>query len=187
MAHVYEPEFPSGAGAGRAAEHEPERPVAEVLKDIAGNIQEIVRTEVRLARAEIRQRASAIAKAGAVLSAGAVIVFYSLGFLFVTVYNLLGLVMPLWGAALLIFVALGLISGALIGVGVSRIRKINPLPERAVAEAKATVDQATSSARQVAQGTMMDARDTVQAAKKAAVDTVQSVKEEAKWIRDQNR
>ncbi|HWR53041.1 MAG TPA: phage holin family protein [Bryobacteraceae bacterium] len=194
MANVYEPEFPSGAGAGRALERAPERSVADVVKDIVGNIQEIVRTEVRLARAEIREKIAATARASAVLAVGAVIVFYALGFLLVSIYNLLSLAMPFWGAALVMFIGLGVISGIMIAVGISRLRKIKPMPERAVAVAKATVEDTSAAAKDAAQGAMNDAKGTVEAAKRTAADTVQTVKEsmqtvkeDAKWSRNQNR
>ena len=48
-----------------------ERPMTEVLKDIIGNVQEMVRSEVRLARVELREEASKTARAGAMLAAGA--------------------------------------------------------------------------------------------------------------------
>lgn len=193
MANVYEPEFISGAGAGRALEREPERSVADVVKDIVTNIQEIVRTEVRLARAEIKEKVAATARAGAVLAAGAIVVFYALGFLLVSIYNLLALAMPYWGAALVMFVGLGIISGIMLAVGISRLRQIKPMPERAVAVAKATVEDTSMAAREAAQGTMNDAKGSVEAAKRTAADTVQTVKdsvqtvkEDAKWSRNQN-
>jgi uncharacterized membrane protein YqjE len=194
MANVYEPEFPSGVGAGRALEREPERSLAEVVKDIVTNIQEIVRTEVRLARAEIREKVASTARAGGVLAVGAVVVFYALGFLLVSIYNLLSLVMPFWGAALVMFIGLGIISGIMIAVGISRLRKIKPVPERAVAVARATVEDTSAAAKEAAQGAMSDAKGSVEAAKRTAADTVQSVKEsvqtvkeDAKWSRNQNR
>ncbi len=194
MANVYEPELPSGTGAGRALEREPERSVADVVKDIVTNIQEIVRTEVRLARAEIREKISATARAGAVLAVGAVVVFYALAFLLVSIYNLLSLAMPFWGAALVMFIGLGIISGIMIAIGISRLRKIKPMPERAVAVAKATVEDTSAAAKEAAQGTMSDAKGSVEAAKRTAADTVQAVKdsvqtvkEDAKWSRNQNQ
>ena len=49
-----------------------ERPMTEVFKDIIGNVQEMVRSEVRLARAEMRDEVSKTARSGAMLAAGAV-------------------------------------------------------------------------------------------------------------------
>ena len=50
----------------------PDRSFADVLQDIVGNIQEIVRSEVRLAKAEISEEARKAKPAGLSIAAGAV-------------------------------------------------------------------------------------------------------------------
>ena len=50
-----------------------ERSVSDVLQDIFGNVQDIVRSEVRLAQAEIKTEAAKTARAAKSLIAGAVL------------------------------------------------------------------------------------------------------------------
>ncbi len=182
MADVYPYEFPPG---------EPERSIADVMKEIVAHVQEIVRSELLLARVEMREKISAIGKAGAVLGAGAALVFYALGFLFVAIYNALAAAMAPWIAALIMFIGLGLISGVLIMMGVKRIRRVSLTPARTIQvarkvaggtaqTAKARMNETITSARQ-------DAKETVETARQAARDSVETVKEEAKWIRNQTK
>ncbi len=172
MAEPYGPKLPSGAGAGQAPEPErfvreaaPERPVQDVVKDIVGNVQEIVRSEIRLARTELRDKASAGSKAAAMIAAGGVLALYALGFLFVAIYVALDAVLWAWLSALIVFVVLGLIGGGLYMAGKSRLRSIRPVPERTVLTAKETVKTVTSNAQ----------------------DTAKTVKEEVQWTRNRVR
>src|SRR5881397_2857072 len=61
-----------------------ERSFSSVLEDIVGNIQGIIRSEVRLAKAEVQEEAGKAGKAARLLGVGAVLAFYATGFLFLT-------------------------------------------------------------------------------------------------------
>ena len=49
-----------------------ERSIADVLSDIAGNIQQIVRAEMRLAKAELREDLAKVRSAVVLFACGAV-------------------------------------------------------------------------------------------------------------------
>jgi len=115
-----------------------ERPVTEVFKDIVGNVQEMVRSEVRLARAEMSEEISKTTRAGAMLAAGAVLAAIAGVFLLVCLAQLLGLVMPAWAATLLIAVLLGIGAAVLISTGKSRLRV--PTPEKTIENVKENVE-----------------------------------------------
>lgn len=133
-----QPGFPSGAGAGRA--REPERSLGEVVKDIVSNVQEIVRSEVRLASVEMREKAVSTLKAGVKVAVGAVIGLYCLGFLLITIYKALNLVVAPWLSALFLFIVLGIIAAVLLAGGIRRIRNIKAKPERTVQSVKEDVE-----------------------------------------------
>jgi Flp pilus assembly protein TadB len=146
MADVYEPELPSGTGAGRARERAPEpeasltgRSAVDIIKDIVGNIQEIIRSELRLAKAEMTQKISEGSRAGILMAAGAVIGLYALAFFLVCIYNALSIVIWPWLSALIIGFVLGVTAFCVLGVGYSRFRKLNPKPEQTVAAVKEDV------------------------------------------------
>ena len=115
-----------------------ERPMAEVLKDIIGNVQEMVRSEVRLAKVEIREEASKTARAGAMLAAGGVIGLMAAGFLLVCIAQLLDLVMPDWAAALLVGSALGITAAVLLTNGRANLRM--PVPDKTIENVKENVE-----------------------------------------------
>jgi uncharacterized membrane protein YqjE len=115
-----------------------ERPVTEVFKDIIGNVQEMVRSEVRLARAEMSQEVAKTARAGAMLAAGAVLGAIAGVFLLVCLAQLLGLVMPSWAATLLVGVVVGIAGFVLISSGKSRLRV--PTPDKTIENVKENVE-----------------------------------------------
>jgi len=115
-----------------------DRPMAEVFRDIIGNVQEMVRSEVRLARVEIRDEASKTARAGAMLAAGAVLAMIAGVFLLVCVAQLLDLIMPDWAAALVVALALGIPAALLITKGRDRLKV--PMPEKTIENVKENVE-----------------------------------------------
>jgi uncharacterized membrane protein YqjE len=115
-----------------------ERPMTEVVRDIIGNIQEMVRSEARLARVEIREETAKTTRAGAMLAAGAVCGILGAVFVLVCVAQLLDLVMPDWAAALLIGLVLGIAAIVLISKGRQRLHL--PVPEKTIENVKENVE-----------------------------------------------
>lgn len=110
-----------------------ERPVTQVLQDIAANLQEIVRSEVRLARAEIKQEAGVAARASTAMACGIVLAIYALGFLLLAlVYGLALLIASWWIAALIVGAGLTVPALVLLGIGRARLQAINPSAERTI-------------------------------------------------------
>jgi Putative Actinobacterial Holin-X, holin superfamily III len=79
-----------------------ERPVAAVVSDIVGNVQEIVRSEVRLAKAQIKNEAVEAASSATRLAYGTVLALYAIGLLLAAAVCLLSQFMPAWIAALVV-------------------------------------------------------------------------------------
>jgi uncharacterized membrane protein YqjE len=116
-----------------------ERPFSDIVSDIVAHSQEIVRSEVRLAKAEIKQEASKAARASTMLVAGALLGVIALGFFLWTAVYALALVMPFWAAALIVALVLAIVAGALASMGWAKIRQVNPQPEKAKQEVKEDV------------------------------------------------
>jgi uncharacterized membrane protein YqjE len=106
------------------------RSVSDVLQDILGNLQDIVRSEVRLAKIEFKTEASKAAQAGKPLMAGMALSIYALGMLLLALVYGLSLVLPPWMAALSIGVVLSLMAAILIGIGRARLRIVSPRAEK---------------------------------------------------------
>jgi len=114
-----------------------ERSMGDVVKDIISNVQEMVRSEVRLARAEIRQDMTESMAAGKLLAAGAGLAAFAGLFGLVAVALLLGAVMPLWLSFLIVSVVLGIAGMVLLSKG--RARFIVPTPDKTIENVKENV------------------------------------------------
>ena len=117
----------------------PDRSFADVLQDIVGNIQEIVRSEVRLAKAEISEEARKAKPAGVWMGIGAVFGFGAvLVGLLAGVYGL-STVMPNWAAALAVSLASGVFAAAAARTGVMHLMRIDPTPDKTIRSLKENV------------------------------------------------
>lgn len=116
-----------------------DRSVSDVLRDIFGNLQDIVRSEVQLAKAEFKAEASQAAKAGKPLIAGAVLFFYAGGLLLLSlVYGLSRVVEP-WLAALSVGVLVFVLAAILMSMGRARLRMVTSKPEKTIKTMKENV------------------------------------------------
>jgi uncharacterized membrane protein YqjE len=119
-----------------------DRSLSDVLQDVIRNVQEIVRSEVRLAKAEIREEAAKTKSATLLLGAGAVTAIFAILFLLLMIVLALALVMPSWAAALIVGAALAVVAGVTLPAGIRRFKLIHPTPERTVETIKENVEWA---------------------------------------------
>ncbi len=115
-----------------------ERSISDVLQDIVGNIQDIVRSEVRLAKSELRDEFVKVKAAAPLLVAGAVGGLLAAFFLAWAAFAALSLVLPMWAAALIVSGVLGLVGGLMASAGVKALQKVNP-PQHTIASVKENV------------------------------------------------
>jgi len=107
------------------------RSIPEILKDVLTNIQDIVRAEVRLAKAELGEELSKARTAGLLIGVGAVAAILSALFLLLACVYALSLVMPNWAAALIVAAAVGVAAAVTLGVGLKRFKTIQAAPKTA--------------------------------------------------------
>ena len=124
-----------------------ERSFAELLQDIAANVQEIIRSEFRLAKAEVREEAVKARKSVSMLGAGVFIGLYALGFLLLAAVYALQLALPAWLAALIVGATVAVIAATLIAAGRSRLKQVHPVPEKTVHTVKENVQWARHQVR----------------------------------------
>jgi uncharacterized membrane protein YqjE len=101
-----------------------ERSIADVLRDIATNIQEIVRSEIRLARVELTEEGRKFSVAGRALAIGAVIALYGLGFVLLAALFALELVLPAWASALFLGAVLLIGGWIAVSAGLRRMKEL---------------------------------------------------------------
>ena len=122
------------------------RSVTEVLQDIVANIQEIVRSEFKLARTEIGEQATRAAKSSAPLGSGIVLAPYALGFILLAIVYALEMVVAAWLAALIVGVAVAVVAAILVSVGRKRVEQVK-MPQRTMASVKENVEWAKNQIR----------------------------------------
>jgi len=100
------------------------------LQDILRNVQDILRAEVRLAKAELRQEATQAASLALWVLFGVVGVLSAWMFLLWTAAYALAAIMPMWAATLVLAAAMAGTGSVLIAAGVRRFTRITPIPGR---------------------------------------------------------
>ena len=118
-----------------------ERSVPEVLHDIVSNIQEIGRSEFRLAKSEIKEQVSKAAKPAATLAMGIVLAMYAFGFMLLTIVYVLATVVSAWLAALLVTAVVAVVALVLVTAGKDRLKRVKP-PEKTIETLKENVEWA---------------------------------------------
>ena len=116
-----------------------ERSFAAVLQDIMKNVQEIIRAEVRLAKAEVREEASKAFSSLAWVISGAVCAAFAVTFVLWTIVYAVALVWPMWAASLVVALTLGIAASVLLSSGIRRMKQVRPTPERTVETIKENV------------------------------------------------
>jgi hypothetical protein len=117
-----------------------ERSVSDVFQDILRNLQEMVRSEIRLAKVEIRAEVKQAVSSGVWIAAGGVAATSAWIFLLWTLAYALATRMSMWAATLLVAVVMAAVAAALIMSGIRRARRIRPIPERTVESVKENLE-----------------------------------------------
>ncbi|HLZ91601.1 MAG TPA: phage holin family protein [Candidatus Acidoferrum sp.] len=120
--------------------------MADVLQDIAGNIQEIFRAEFRLAKVEIQQETAKAVRSGVPLGIGALLALYAVGFLLLAVVHGLSLLVAAWLASLIVGAAVLMVAMILVGIGRKRSKEVR-VPEKTVGTMKENLQWAKDQIR----------------------------------------
>jgi hypothetical protein len=117
----------AGAGADVGG-----KPVSELIGNVARDLSTLVRQELALARAELKQEAATTGKAAGALGAAGVAALFAVLFLSLALWAGLSHLMDSGWAALLVAVLWGIAAAVLAVTGRSRLREVRPTPERTV-------------------------------------------------------
>jgi hypothetical protein len=124
-----------------------DRTLPELLQRIAGNIEEIIRSEFQLAKTEIKEEASKASKPAALIGAGAVLVLYAGGFVLLAIVYALGTIMASWLAALIVGAALAVFGMAFISTAKNKLKQVNAVPKRTAETLREDVEWAKKQIR----------------------------------------
>jgi len=118
-----------------------DRSISAVLHDIVGNIQDIVRCEIRMAKSELTEELGKSRSAGVLVGIGALMLTFSALFLLLAAVYALSLLMPEWAAALIVGAGVGATAALCFSVGIKRLKAVRAAP-KAVASMKENVEWA---------------------------------------------
>ena len=102
------------------------RSVGTVISDIVGDLQGIVRDEVRLARAELREELAGVRRGAMFLTGGAAVLVLSVGLILLALVYALATIWPAWAAALTVAGLAGVVGAALVTAGRRAFRSALP-------------------------------------------------------------
>ena len=114
--------------------------IGELLRRLVEDTQHLFRTEIRLAKSELRSNIASAAKGGIAAGAGLVLL---LGAVFTLLGAAVGFLTPLVGAgwaALIVGVVTLIIGGLLVMSGIKKMTASSLAPERTVASLKQDAD-----------------------------------------------
>jgi len=122
-----------------------DRKVADLIKDIRGDVQLLVTDQVELAKSELTPAAKNAGIGGGMFGAAGYFGINAATLIYIAAaLGLAALGLPYWAAFLIVAGVLLLIAAILALIGYTRIKKIKP-PERTIANGKALVSELSSA------------------------------------------
>lgn len=129
MSSTYEPER---AGGERADSDSEDRSLGSLVSSLSGDMSKLMRQELTLAKAELREEAKEAGKATGMLGGAAFAAWMTAIFLSVTLMWLLWKAMDLTLAALVVALLWGVAAAVLGLAGKKKLQGLNPKPEQTI-------------------------------------------------------
>lgn len=124
--------------------NETDRSIGAVLSDIVGDLQQIVRGEVRLAKAELREEMAKAKRGAVLLVAGGLILVAGFGCLLLAAIYGLATVWPPWAAALAVGGGTALLGAVVALTGKKQISAVELPPQKTAASVRENLQWAKS-------------------------------------------
>ncbi|MEU6366538.1 phage holin family protein [Streptomyces sp. NPDC046931] len=122
--------------------------MSELVQRASQQLTELVRGEMRLAQAEMKEKGKRYGKGGGLFGGAGVVGFLMLQALVATAIAVLAVPLPVWAAALIVTALLGVITAVMALSGKKQIKEgAPPTPERTVESVKADVSEIKGSAQ----------------------------------------
>jgi hypothetical protein len=128
---------PTHAGANR---HPEDASVGQLMGNISDDLSTLMRQEVELAKAEVRQEASKAGQSAGMFGGSGFAGYMTLLFLSIALWQGLDNVMDSGLAALLVAVLWGVVAAVLFVIGRKKMQQVHPKPERTVDTLKQAPD-----------------------------------------------
>ena len=110
----------------------PDRSLGELVAEMTGEVSELMRKEVQLAKVELKEEVGRAGKAGGMLGAGGVAGYFALLFVSLALAWLLDQAMPIALAFFLVGALYGIAAAVLITRGREQMKHVDPVPRQTV-------------------------------------------------------
>ena len=125
-----------------------DRPIGELMKQLAQETSTLVRQELQLAKAETAEKGRKAGVGIGLMGGAGVAALLALGTLTAFLVLALDAAMPAWLAALLVGIAWAVVAGVLALLGRERVQEIGaPVPEQTIETVKEDVEWAKTRMR----------------------------------------
>jgi hypothetical protein len=118
--------------AGQPSRDVSDASVGELIGEVTRDLSTLMRQELDLAKAEVKEEAAKAARAGGMLGAAGFAGYMVLLFASIAAWQGLAEIMPSGWAALIVAVVWAVVGAVLFAVGRKRMAEVNPKPERTV-------------------------------------------------------
>ena len=118
----------------------PEQPLGAIVHRLSEQLPELVRSELRLAQAELTEKGKAAGLGVGLFSVAGILGLFALGTIIAAAVLALDLALPAWAAALIVAAVLLAAAGVAAMIGKKEVSEATPpAPERAIAGVKEDV------------------------------------------------
>lgn len=124
-----------------------ERSLGQLVSDVSTDVSQILRGELELAKAEIKQDVTHAGKGAGMFAGAALFALYGLGLLFLGLAGVIAIWLDWWAGLLIMAALLFVVAGVLALIGKGQVTKVKGKPEKAIDQGKQTVDKLKSSAQ----------------------------------------
>jgi uncharacterized membrane protein YraQ (UPF0718 family) len=116
-----------------------ERSIGDLFSELADETGTLIRQEIALARAELMQKAMRLGKNAGYLVAGGALGYIALQALVTALIVGLAYVIPLWLAALLVGIVIGIAAGVIVYTAYQNLKNMEVTPQETVETLKEDV------------------------------------------------
>lgn len=117
-----------------------EKSLGTVVKDLTEDLSTLVRSEIALAKLEMKQSFAAMGAASAMFAVAAFFGLFALGFLLVTAaLGLVAVGVSPWLATLIVAALLLIMAGVLAFIGKTKLKNFNPVPHQTIENVKTDI------------------------------------------------
>jgi nitrate/nitrite transporter NarK len=122
--------------------------VGDLVQRASQQLTELVRGEMRLAQAEMKEKGKRYGKGGGLFGGAGLVGFLTLQALVATAIAALAVPLPVWAAALIVTAVLGVITAVLAMTGKKEVSQATPpAPQQTIDSVKADVAEIKESAQ----------------------------------------